>query len=66
MQLKDFSGHGSKTNNFLQMREQANFAIDLNKLLWDAYMALDHGDTEQRLAMLDKLEKHFNEHGKSE
>lgn len=35
---------------------------DLNKILWEANMVLDHGDTETRLTrlnMLEKLDKHF-------
>lgn len=35
-----------------------------NDLLWEAYMILDHGDHDERLAMLDELEKYFDEVGK--
>ncbi|CCO46659.1 hypothetical protein VIBNISOn1_1840042 [Vibrio nigripulchritudo SOn1] len=37
---------------------------NIEVLLWDAYMTLDHGDNEERLSMLDKLEKHFSKVGK--
>ncbi|BCL73979.1 hypothetical protein TUMSATVNIG1_59650 (plasmid) [Vibrio nigripulchritudo] len=35
-----------------------------SQLLWDAYMILDHGEHDERLAMLSKLEKHFSKVGK--
>lgn len=34
---------------------------DLKKLLKDTYLVLDHGDMEDRLSMLDKLENYFKE-----
>ncbi|MEI8659377.1 hypothetical protein [Vibrio sp. Hal054] len=37
---------------------------NLSELLWDAYMVLDHGDHDERLEMLDKLEKHFDKFGR--
>ncbi len=36
----------------------------LKELLWDSYMILDHGSCDQRIAMLEKLEQHFNEVGR--
>lgn len=36
----------------------------LSQLLWDTYLILDHGEMQERLDMLDKLEKYFDEHGK--
>lgn len=35
------------------------------ELLWVAYMALDHGSHDERLAVLDKLKNHFECVGKS-
>lgn len=35
-----------------------------SKLLWEAYMVMDHGDHDERLSMLSKLETHFNRVGK--
>ncbi|CCN38726.1 conserved hypothetical protein [Vibrio nigripulchritudo SFn27] len=37
---------------------------DIEVLRWDAYMALDHGDRDERQATLDKLENHFVKIGK--
>ncbi|MDA0152188.1 hypothetical protein OH460_07740 [Vibrio sp. Makdt] len=34
------------------------------ELLWDAYLTLDHGDHDERLAMLSKLENYFDKVGK--
>lgn len=60
MQLKDFSGHGAGSSSFTKIRSQANLAIELNSLLWEAYNTLDHGDHDERLATLKKLEEHFD------
>lgn len=35
----------------------------LNQLLWDAYIVIDCGNMEERLAMLERLKKHFVEVG---
>lgn len=39
-------------------------SVSVSELLWDAYMIMDHGSHDERLAMLDKLEKHFDTFGK--
>ncbi len=36
----------------------------MKELLWDTYMILDHGDSVERLEMLDKLENYFSTFGK--
>lgn len=36
----------------------------VSQLLWDAFLILDHGENQERLDLLEKLEKHFFEHGK--
>ncbi|EGR2769750.1 hypothetical protein QRC92_000224 [Vibrio parahaemolyticus] len=59
MRLKSYKGHGKGTSEFVAMKEQANFALKQNELLWEAYMVLDHGEHDERLAVLDKLVKHF-------
>jgi hypothetical protein len=43
------------------MKEQANLALELQKMLFDTYLVLDHGSHDERLAMLSALEKHFEE-----
>lgn len=53
----------------MRRRKQGNYVKhsdfhNQSKLLWDAYIILDHGDQDERLAMLDKLEKHFEKVGK--
>jgi hypothetical protein len=61
MELKDYSKHGCGTRHFPQMKEQANLALELQKMLFDTYLVLDHGSHDERLAMLSALEKHFEE-----
>ncbi|MCG9575409.1 hypothetical protein L1D14_04080 [Vibrio tubiashii] len=53
----------------MRRRKQGNYVKysdyhDLSKLLWKTYMTLDHGDHDERLEILDKLEKHFEKVGK--
>ena len=36
------------------------------QLLWDSYMALDHGDHDERLKILNRLEKYFDEQKKDD
>ncbi|WCP78898.1 hypothetical protein PPW95_25150 (plasmid) [Vibrio parahaemolyticus] len=50
--------------NVLMEREQLKEQPNPKELLWDAYMLLDHGDHDERLKMLDKLEKYFDMFGK--
>lgn len=47
--------------NVLMEREQLKEQPNPKELLWDAYMLLDH---DERLKMLDKLEKYFDMFGK--
>jgi len=47
-----------------QLLQDSEKHISSNELLWEAYMVLDHGNHDERLVMLDKLEKHFNKFGK--
>ncbi|EHU0382576.1 hypothetical protein KY019_000915 [Vibrio cholerae] len=35
----------------------------LNQLLWDAYIVIDCGNMDDRLVMLERLKKHFDEVG---
>lgn len=37
---------------------------DTKELLWEAYMVMDHGDHDERLIMLKKLEDYFDRVGK--
>lgn len=59
IELEDYTRHGSGTQYFLSMRAQANFALEQHKLLKAAYMALDHGTQEERLAILSNLETYL-------
>ncbi len=34
------------------------------ELLWAAYLVLDHGEADERLELLDKLQRHFERVGK--
>lgn len=53
--------HASEVQQFDELR----LPIPNEKeLLWDAYTVLDHGDHDERLAMLNKLEKYFDKAGK--
>ncbi|AHN84877.1 hypothetical protein Phi2_0068 [Vibrio phage phi 2] len=59
IQLKDYTRHGCGTRSFNALKDQANLALDLQSLLWDAYNVLDHGTQEDRLLMLEDLKQHF-------
>ncbi|EKF9801792.1 hypothetical protein O1C99_001856 [Vibrio cholerae] len=61
MKLENFSGHGSGTKSFNKIVNQANKAIAINNLLFDAFIVLDCGTQEERLIILDRLKKHFEE-----
>lgn len=45
------------------MAEDRNFT-HIKELLWESYLILDHGDHDERLEMLDRLERYFQTFGK--
>lgn len=54
----------SRKIEYHQLLSNSKEHTSVNELLWEAYMILDHGDHDERLAMLNKLEKHFDKVGK--
>jgi hypothetical protein len=53
-----------RTNKKLgPMAEDRNFT-HIKELLWESYLILDHGDHDERLEMLDRLERYFQTFGK--
>lgn len=47
-----------------QLVEKSQLHSSVEGLLWEAYLTLDHGDHDERLSTLNKLESYFKRTGK--
>ncbi len=61
--VKEQATRSIKQKRILEVSSTEKTA-SVSELLWDAYVTLDHGTHDERLEMLDKLEKYFDTFGK--
>lgn len=54
-----------KHGDWVRYSDHCNQSELMSGLLWDAFMIMDHGDHDERLALLEKLESHFKKTGKT-
>jgi hypothetical protein len=64
--LENYSSHGAGSKSFPKIKEQALLALEINELLWDAYMVIDHGTADEQVVILNKLQSHFDKTGRPE